>query len=677
MYAKNAAAYSQAQSLYNEANDAVISSEESYRKAIKNESLATNEVFEDAGKARIATEKKQADKYAEASKETADRQAKEAQEQADKILAVWDGYDKKISLREMTEAEKWEKVGDWFAANPNWDRDNEDLLKQYDKYLTYIEKGEEAERKAREKAQKEKTEQAEKDAKELEQKQAAAVKRARTKIDNYKEDYDWDNETYAKALKEHLRINNKYYEAHAEEREDLQRKITNLERQYTKDLQNLRIEEQKKLVDEDLHRIEFEKNLYDWTEEEYNKALKEHLENFASYYDMFEDEKQKITEKILLSDKAVAQAQQKQAEEYFDNWTKGYEKLVDEAEKAYNELEKDRESFQNNLLRSVELYGETTKKVWDQATRTYTDQKVMDVSAKNLREQLTELQAFDRTMEKLKSKNVGDDLLAEIWGMDPEKAAEFASALNSLSTDELKAYEKTYEGIKNKTSEMSNKYYQQRTEDFKETYIAPITKYVQEHSEELEANMENIGKDTIDGWITGMESKAGEAEGALGDFMNDAVATAKKALGIESPSKEFYAIGEYTIQGFLDGIMSKVTDFANIFTTLGQTAGESFVNAFKSTWDSFVSLITTSGGFAVPVSMTTSAFGTPAVVGSEVVYSNSTYTGLTKQDVTDAIKAAVPDGDIILTVDGTQFGRVSRDSLNLLAQQQGRLGLMV
>lgn len=675
LWSKNTKAWSDAKSVYAEANQAALDSQDQYNQAIREKYKDTNEIYSDETEAARKAAEHQGDVYSEASKEAAEKQQKAIDKQSTEILAKWDQYDKKIKAREMTEAEKWAKVGDWFAANPNWDRDNEDLLNQYDKYRSYIEKGEEEELKAREKAQKEKTQQAEKAAKELEQKRAAAVKRARTKIDNLQEDYDWDTDTYAKALKEHLHLYNKYYSEHIEEREDLQRKITNLERQANKERLEDRKKTEKEIIDEDLHRIEREKKHYEWSEAEYNKALHEHFDTFNDYYDKYAEDRKAIQEKIEDSDwaleKETRQNAQKEAQAYFKTWTDGYDDLVDAAQKAYDKLQSKREEFQNKLIDSVELYGTETKKVWDQATRQYKDEDVLAVSSKQLKEELRSIQEFDRTMERLKSKGISEDLLSTIWGMDSDKAMEYASALNRLSAGELQAYNSTYESIKKKTSEMSDKFYKDELEKFEKDYIDPLNKYVEEHSSELSTHMADIGEDTIQGYIDGLEKKSADVTDAMAGYMDSAIQTAKNALGIASPSKEFREIGENTIQGFIDGLTEKIESVAMFFTSLGQTAGENFVAAFKAVWNEFSNL-----GMTVPTSMITPTFGTTMATSAGTTVYNTNY-GLTKDDVVSAIQEAMPSGDIILTVDGTQFGRVSRDSLNLLAQQQGRLGLMV
>lgn len=679
LHAENAAAYSRALQAYDDANNAVIQSEAKYREAIKGELQETNEVYVDAATAQRETRQKQSKEYEEASREAAEKQAKAKKEEADKVLAVWDEYDKKIELREMSEAEKWKKVGDWFAANPNWDRDNDDLRKQYDKYCSYIEKGEEEQRKTIEKQAEENKKAAEKAAKEQEEARAKAIKEARDDIDYYKTEYEWDSATYAKALKQHLSLYSSYYKENADEWKNLQRDIAKAEKESIRERLTERADAEKDIVEQDKQRIEYEKKLYNWSEEEYNQELKNHLSNFNDYYDKYVDERKALQEEIALNDANITRTQaeqtKKDAEAFFKTWTDGYNELIDAAEKAYDKLQSQRESFQNKLLQSVELYGTETKKIWDKATHQYVEEEVFAVSTKQLQEQKKALEDFDKTMESLKNKNVSDDLLKEIWGMDSEKAAEFATALDQMSAGELSSYMKTYQGIHDKISEMTDKYYKNELEKFEKDYIDPLNNYVTEHSEELCDNMAVVGKDVIQGFIAGLEEKGEDVATSMGGYMNNVIDTAKQVLGISSPSKEFEKIGEFTIDGFIEGIKSRIESVTTLFTSLGQTAGDSFVKSFKDTWDKFMAM---SGSLAIPVSMTTSMFGSASgsISGATIAQGDGVSYGLTKEDISDAIKEAMPSGDVILTVDGVQFGRVSRDSLNLLAQQQGRLGLM-
>ena len=68
------------------------------------------------------------------------------------------------------------------------------------------------------------------------------------------------------------------------------------------------------------------------------------------------------------------------------------------------------------------------------------------------------------------------------------------------------------------------------------------------------------GQQTVSGYVNGIASRSGSAASAIRSVVNSAIAAAKKALGINSPSRVFKEIGAFTTEGFAVG----VTDNARI-----------------------------------------------------------------------------------------------------------------
>jgi TP901 family phage tail tape measure protein len=64
----------------------------------------------------------------------------------------------------------------------------------------------------------------------------------------------------------------------------------------------------------------------------------------------------------------------------------------------------------------------------------------------------------------------------------------------------------------------------------------------------------SAGKNLIQGFINGVGSMAGALAGKVRSVVSSAVDSAKRALGIHSPSKVFREIGKYTVKGFTLGI---------------------------------------------------------------------------------------------------------------------------
>jgi TP901 family phage tail tape measure protein len=71
------------------------------------------------------------------------------------------------------------------------------------------------------------------------------------------------------------------------------------------------------------------------------------------------------------------------------------------------------------------------------------------------------------------------------------------------------------------------------------------------------ARFVEIGRNLIQGLINGIKSMAGVVADAAKGVVKGAVDAAKKALHIGSPSKLFYQFGEWTMEGYIGGLLSK------------------------------------------------------------------------------------------------------------------------
>lgn len=73
----------------------------------------------------------------------------------------------------------------------------------------------------------------------------------------------------------------------------------------------------------------------------------------------------------------------------------------------------------------------------------------------------------------------------------------------------------------------------------------------------------NIGQAIIDGIVNAVSAGASAISKAVSEAANNALKAAKEALGIHSPSTEFYAIGEQTIAGWANAITDKASGLYN------------------------------------------------------------------------------------------------------------------
>ena len=63
-----------------------------------------------------------------------------------------------------------------------------------------------------------------------------------------------------------------------------------------------------------------------------------------------------------------------------------------------------------------------------------------------------------------------------------------------------------------------------------------------------------VGENIVDGMIDGIKNKAGELAMVSANMAISALKSARYALGVKSPSKEFAKIGKFAVDGFAIGL---------------------------------------------------------------------------------------------------------------------------
>lgn len=395
--------------------------------------------------------------------------------------------------------------------------------------------------------------------------------------------------------------------------------------------------------------------------------------------------------KQLIEDKKqlkieLAKENQQLAENDFKTWQNSYDKLVSEATGAYDQIKTNQDNLMKSLTGNIKLYDTESKKVWDKQSRAYKTEEDIKVNSKAMAEQVAETEKYIAALDKLQGK-IPDSLMAEILAMDKEEGEKYVAELSKMSAAELKSYSESYQKIYEASEEFSKKIYENQLQTFKQEY----TDKFENLFKEVPKNMNLVGQNSIDGFIQGVESKNESATGELADLMKNVIAKTKEILDIHSPSGKFEEIGENTVLGIPKGVKNKEQEVFSVFRALGKNSGDSFISGFKAVWGGFVeglkndinslSMLTAMANVEKPNPITfvnsgvnqSSALQYPQLV----TYQNNTYRekAIGKEDIVQAIKEAMPDGDIVLQVDGRRFGLISRKQLNLLASESGNLNL--
>lgn len=131
-------------------------------------------------------------------------------------------------------------------------------------------------------------------------------------------------------------------------------------------------------------------------------------------------------------------------------------------------------------------------------------------------------------------------------------------------------------GSPSKTAEQFGKYtiegYNIGVESNAESTLNIITKYttnIFDKFSEIIAPLNQIGIDAMQGLLNGLSSMESSIYAKADEIANNVANTVKKALDIHSPSKVMFALGDYTMQGFKEGmenLYNPITDSIKSFS---------------------------------------------------------------------------------------------------------------
>lgn len=441
------------------------------------------------------------------------------------------------------------------------------------------------------------------------------------------------------------------------------------------------LQQQKEAAKDEIHQLDVALASEELTQSEYYDRLELLLTRWKDKgIDLWSEYDTKIIEGRKQLSKETEKADKKAAETSFKTWSEAIDNTIGKYKDKATEISKNQAKLESDLNNYAKLYVKTAKTIRDKSTLKTTTQEVMEVSSKSLKEQIKALETYKKNLEKLKEKGASDELINEIVGMGVEEGSQFAAELSKKGEKEVAAYDKLYSDLQKSNKEFSEKFYKTQLDDLQTDFIDEMKKKFKN----LPADFTLVGEDTVSGFIQGLEKERSNATGVMETLMGNVVDMAKSALDIHSPSKEFEKIGEYTVQGQIDGVTNKSQDLLDAYTQLGKSSIQSMLDGMKSSWSEVSNWLTSSlrafyQAFAqqemasiLPTGMLTSPNGAAVQMGYLPSYTQPQQS-LTQEDITNAIKAAQPDGDVVLKVDKTTFGQIARDSLNSLAKDSGDL----
>lgn len=230
---------------------------------------------------------------------------------------------------------------------------------------------------------------------------------------------------------------------------------------------------------------------------------------------------------------------------------KSVKKALNAAYKQYSKYLKDAvDKAISKTKDRLDDLGEAYQKKYEafrDRLREYGDMLTVDkygyVALKNFDEMTNQIKALGSNLEKLKRWNLSQNFMEEIAGMDTASALAMTNELLSRGEAAAVAYGKSYDKAMSAASSVSDKFYQ-----------SYFNAGVKKELASLQSNLNTIGKNAMEGFVKGMNSKAKSLKGASKKLALSIVSTFKKYLKIHSPSKVFATLGRYIGAGLINGL---------------------------------------------------------------------------------------------------------------------------
>lgn len=171
----------------------------------------------------------------------------------------------------------------------------------------------------------------------------------------------------------------------------------------------------------------------------------------------------------------------------------------------------------------------------------------------NIQDQTKQIQDYTEKLRQIKQK-VSAELFDQIAQYDLKEGAAYTEYLLGLSEDELEAYNTAYTNKLKAANDAAEIIYgddvKQVAADYQNELLTAF--------DGLADQLEELGKQAMEGFIDGLGFNTDYMSKEIRTFISGMIDQFKDQLQIHSPSRVMLGIGEYTGEGFVDGILSMI-----------------------------------------------------------------------------------------------------------------------
>ena len=236
-----------------------------------------------------------------------------------------------------------------------------------------------------------------------------------------------------------------------------------------------------------------------------------------------------------------------QAQELIDSTING---ITDKYTDRYNELINRQDELVSKLKNAGDLFTISGAGV---------------ITVNDIKEQTKAITDYTDKLTKIKSK-VSEDLFNQILSYDMTEGSAFLDQLLSMSENDLTAYSDAYTEKMQAARKAGDNLFKADFKNLGTEYKSAINKAFADLPGQLEA----LGKQSMQGFVNGLTKNTDYMSESVKTFVKGMVNTFKKELKIKSPSRVMYGLGEFTGEGFDNGLLSMLKSVQKTAQSIAQ-----------------------------------------------------------------------------------------------------------
>lgn len=318
-------------------------------------------------------------------------------------------------------------------------------------------------------------------------------------------------------------------QAKQKKKEDLQSKITKAKNRI-KTLQN-----KKKQTEADKKELKQQQASLKKYQNALNKSYNKNYNSLIKTQEKYKEAYQTASQQMLSEFQSAVNSYQSAAQKLIDDTING---ITETYTARYDELINKQDTLIQKLTGAADLFEVSGAGV---------------MTVNDIKEQTKQIKDYTNKLAKIKEK-VSSELFDQIATYDMKEGSAFIDRLLAMSAADLDAYNEAYTEKMQAASEAAQNIYKSDFDQVANDY----EKEINSAFKGIDKQLKELGNQAMKGFIDGLTKNTDYMDKNVKTFVSSMIDTFKKELKISSPSKVMFGIGEFTGEGFDNGLLSVV-----------------------------------------------------------------------------------------------------------------------